>query len=360
MCHAVNVSADELAERVFNATIQTLELYGIYLGKRLGLYQALKAHGAMTPAGLATTAGIAERYAREWLEQQAVAGFIQVDGGNGDARTRRYRLPDEHIRVLAEDEHPAHVSPFAQMVVGIAGALPQVVEAYRSGSGVAYEQYGADFRHGQGGINRPAFVHDLTGAWLPAVSDLHARLSTTPGSRIADVGCGEGWSTIALAQAYGQAEVIGYDLDQASVTEAAANAKAKGVSARFECKDAARMADDGPFDLILVLETLHDMSRPAAALTALRQALKPDGAVIVADERVSESFVAPGDAVERMMYGWSVSHCLPVAMADQPSEATGTAIRPETVQRCAQTAGFDSFEILPIENDLFRFYRLQG
>lgn len=360
MCHTAKPSEDKLAERLFNATIQTLELYGVYLGKRLGLYTTLRDKGALTPPELAAAAGIAERYAQEWLEQQAVAGFLLVEDGNGDARKRRYGLPEAHEGVLAEDDNPAHVAPFAQMVVGIAGALPQVVEAYRSGAGVPYENYGADFRHGQGGINRPAFVHDLTGDWLPKVKDLHAHLSTTPGARIADVGCGEGWSTIALARSYDKAEVIGYDLDEASVRDAARNADAHGVRARFECKNAAAMAEDGPFDLILLLEALHDMSQPTAVLDSLRRALTTDGSVVIADERVAESFVAPGDEVERMMYGWSIVHCLPSALAEQPSAAIGTAIRPDTVRACAEGAGYNRFEILPIENDLFRFYRLQA
>jgi hypothetical protein len=74
--------------------------------------------------------------------------------------------------------------------------------------------------------------------------------------------------------------------------------------------------------------------------------------------RVAESFTAPGDDVERLMYGWSVLHCLPVGMSEQPSAATGTVMRPETLKRCALDAGFREVEVLPIENDFWRFYRL--
>lgn len=223
-----------------------------------------------------------------------------------------------------------------------------------------YHAYGHSFRDGQAGINKPAFLHDLTAQWLPAVTDLHDRLrKATPAARIADVGCGAGWSTIALAQAYPQAHVAGYDLDAASIADAQRNAVARGIDVRFARADAAALAAEGPFDLILVLEALHDMSDPAKVLAALRSALVSDGSVIVADERVAERFTAPGDAIERMMYGWSVSHCLLVAMSEQPSAATGTAIRPETVRACAAEAGLKQVEILPIENDLFRFYRLR-
>jgi 2-polyprenyl-3-methyl-5-hydroxy-6-metoxy-1,4-benzoquinol methylase len=357
---APSFSEEALSDRLFQATIQTMELFGVYLGKRLGLYGALHARGPLTVGGLAAAAGIAERYAREWLEQQAVAGFVAVDDAAKPADERRYRLPAEHVGVLVDPDHPAHVAPFAEMAAGVGGALQQVIEAYRTGRGVPYEAYGSAFVSGQGGINRPAFRRDLTGAWLPAVPDLHRRLQAEPAARVADVGCGVGWSTLALARAYPRASVVGYDLDAASVAEARRRAAADGLSVRFEQQGAEAVGADGPFDLIVVLEALHDMARPTRALAAFRAALAPGGSVLVADERVADDFTAPGDAVERMMYGWSIVHCLPVAMAEQPSEAIGTAIRAATVRRCASDAGFARCEVLDVDNQLFRFYRLRA
>lgn len=358
MCHTTISRQDALTERLFQGTVHTLELFGVYLGKRLGLYRVLAEQGGLTTSELSERAAIAPRYAREWLEQQAVAGLLTVDDAAAEADTRRYTLPADYCGVLAEDDHAAHVAPFAEMLVGIAGALPRVVEAYRSGDGVAYAHYGSDFRAGQGGINRPAFSTELTGAWLSALPDIEARLRTAPGARVADVGCGEGWSTIALARAYPEAEVIGYDLDEASIVAARRNARQAGVDVPFVLGDAAELSSDRPFDLIVLLEALHDMSRPVAALRALGGVLDRRGALLVADERVAERFVAPGDEIERMMYGWSISHCLPVAMADTPTAAIGTAIRPATVKRCAIEAGLPRVEVLPVDNDLFRFYRL--
>lgn len=360
MCQ-LHLPQDAISERLFHATIQTLELYGVYLGRTLGLYKALHQHGPLNARQLASTAAIAPRYAREWLEQQAVAGFLTVDqpAVEDDPDTRTFRLPPEYAGVLVNADDPAHVAPFAQMVVGIAGVLPEVVTAYRTGSGVPYEHYGPDFRHGQSGINRPAFLHDLAHDWLPALPVLHEKLRSGAPVRIADVGCGGGWATIGLAQIYPNAEVCGYDLDTASIADAVRHASEKGVNARFEVSDAAALASKGPFDLVLLLETLHDLSRPVEVLSALRAALAPDGVIFIADERVAETFAAPAGEIERMMYGWSISHCLPVSMADQPSAAIGTAIRPGIVQRLAAEAGMGSCRVLPVENTLFRFYELR-
>jgi 2-polyprenyl-3-methyl-5-hydroxy-6-metoxy-1,4-benzoquinol methylase len=263
------------------------------------------------------------------------------------------------MNVLAADDHPSHFAPMAQMVAGVGGALERVVNAYRSGGGVAYPHFGAAFRAGQAGINRPAYLSDLVSRWIPALPDLHSALTSTP-MRVADVGCGAGWSTLAMARAFPKADVVGLDADPASVYDAQRNAAAHGVAGRFDLRAADTLPDDGPFDLVLVLEALHDMARPDEALRAIRQALAPGGSVIVADEKVGDHFHAPGDDLERLMYGWSIVHCLPVGMADQPSAAIGTVIRADTVQALATAAGLPRVEIVPVDGGFFRLYRLRA
>jgi hypothetical protein len=351
---------DALTERLFAGTIGALELFSIYLGTELGLYQALAGHGPLSPAGLAERAGIAPRYAREWLEQQAVAGQLEVDDPGASGDERRFRLADEHARVLVDPDDPAHVAPFAHMLVGIGGVLTKVADAYRSGAGVPYHEYGAAFRHGQGHINRPAFRGELPTEWLAAMPDVVARLETARPARVADVGCGQGFSTIAVAQAYLDAHVDGLDADYASIADGRAHAHDAGLDGRvrFLCADASELADHGSYDLVLLLEALHDLSRPVDALRAARRALTPGGVVLVVDEKVAESFTAPGDEVERMMYGWSVTHCLPTQLAEQPSAALGTAMRSSTVRELVAEAGFDRVEVLPVDNDFFNLYRL--
>ncbi len=346
-----------LDQRVLDATTGALELFGIYLGDRLGLYDALRRHGASTFAELADTAGIAPRYAREWLEQQAVAGVLTVDDVTAGAEVRRYTLPEAHVGVVADPVALDHVAPLARMVVGIASVLDEVVVAYRTGTGVPFSRYGADLRAGQGGVNRPAFTSALVEEWLPALGAAAQRLAT--GGRLADLGCGQGWSTLAVARAYPSAEVWGFDSDPASITDARAAADEHGATVRFECSDAATLAAAGPFDVVLLLEALHDLARPVDVLAAARAALGPDGALLVADEAVAASFTAPGDDLERMMYGWSITHCLPAAMAEQPSAAIGTVIREDTVRTLAQQAGFGHVDVLDVDGGFFRLYALR-
>jgi SAM-dependent methyltransferase len=353
---------DTLAERLFGAALGALELHSVYLGTELGLYRALEERGPLVPDELAETAGIAPRYAREWLEQQAVAGLIEVEDTGASPAERRYALAADQARVLVDHDDAAHLAPFAHMLAGIARALPQVVEAYRSGGGVPYEAYGRDFRHGQGHINRPTFTHELPCDWLAAMPDVVARLETGRPARVADVGCGQGWSTIAVAQEFLYAQVDGLDLDPGSIADARRHADEAGLNGRlrFLQGDAAGLSEHGPYDLILLLEALHDLARPVEALSAARSALAEGGTVLVVDERVADRFTAPGDDVERMMYGWSVVHCLPSSLAEEPSAATGTVMRLDMVRDYAAAAGFADVEVLPVENDFFRLYRLHA
>jgi 2-polyprenyl-3-methyl-5-hydroxy-6-metoxy-1,4-benzoquinol methylase len=126
----------------------------------------------------------------------------------------------------------------------------------------------------------------------------------------------------------------------------------------FACRDGADPALAGRYDLVTLFETLHDMAHPVDVLRAARQLLTPGGAVLVADELVAETFVAPGDDLDRFNYGWSALHCLPVAMVEADAAGTGTVIRPDTVRRYAHDAGFTTVTILPVRHDIWRFYRL--
>jgi SAM-dependent methyltransferase len=351
---------DALVGRLFEAALGTFDVFSVYLGDKLGLYKALDQLGSATSTQLASATGTDERYIREWLEQQAATGILDAENPEAEATARRFTLPAGHREVLLEQQSLNYMAALLRLVIGAASPLPAVLQAYRDGSGIPYAAYGADTIEGIAEMNRPLFLNQLGTEWLPAIPDVHARLQADPPARVADVGCGSGWSSIAIARAYPKAQVHGFDLDETSIALARANAEAAGLSDRvnFAVRDAAHPGLAGSFDLVTAFETIHDMANPVDALRKMRALATATGAVIVADERVGETFSAPGNEIERLNYGFSILHCLPACRAESPSAATGTVMRPPTLRRYATEAGFAAVEILPIENDFWRFYRL--
>ena len=348
-----------LVERLFAAAIDTLEIASVHLGGRLGFYRALADSGDATPAELAARTGTIERYVREWLEQQAVAGFLSVDNPDAEANERRYGLPAAHRSVFVDEEDLNYLTPLATLTIGVLGPMDALLDVYRGGGGVPYEAYGADTRDGIGALNRTMFVNQLAD-WLTSIPEVDARLRAQPPARVADLACGTAWSSIAIARAYPEVTVDAIDIDPASIETARANVAAAGLTdrARPIVQDASKPELAGRYDLVTIFEALHDMNHPVEALRAARNMLAENGSVVIADERVAEHFIAPGDELERLNYGWSVMHCLAVGMLDEDSAGTGTAIRPETVRAYASEAGFGQVDVLPIEHDFWRFYRL--
>ena len=353
----IEAAVEALVGRIFEAGVGTMELVTIQLGKELGLYDVLAGETAVTSTELATKAGIHPRYAREWLEQQAVAGLLDVDDAHAEPAQRRYSLPPATVAVLVDEHSPAHLAPFGAFTVSLGQTFPQVLAAYRSGGGVSFGEFGLRLRDGQAALNRPQFETSLGGWIQTGLPDIHERLATS-GGRIADLGCGCGWSTIALAAAYPAAEIDGIDDDPASIEAARGNGSDAGDQVRFHVRDAAQPQLPGGYDLVCILEALHDMAQPVDALRAARELLAPGGAVLVVDERVADTFAEGiGQPVERFMYSASVVHCLPVGMSSQPSEGTGTVLRTATVRDYAARAGLAT-SVLPVEHDFWRFYRL--
>jgi len=349
--------SDAYAERLLHATLGAFEIISVCLGERLGYYRALAEHGAMTPVQLAARTGTAERYAREWLEQQAVSDLLLVEGAGED---RAYSLGPGAREVLADESSLTYLAPIGRLFPAVGAVFPALLEAYRTGGGVPWEQLGADAREAQAALNRPWFEQRLGPALrdLPEVDGVLSR----PGARILDVGCGGAWSTVALARAYPHATAVGVDVDSATVEMAREQVAAAGLADRVEIRlaDAAQLAGaDGSFDAAFAFECVHDMSDPVGVLAAVRRAVRPDGAVVVMDEAVAEDFTAPGDDLERFMYGASILICLPDGLSRTPSAATGTVMRRSTLDRYATAAGFRGTQVLPVDDfSFFRFYRL--
>ncbi len=351
---------EALANALFAASLATLERFAVHIGDRRGYYDALVTGGPATSTDLATRTATSERYAREWLEQQATAGILDVID-TGDAHTRTFILPEGHIHVLTDRDNPAYMTPMVRMTVGMVSPLAALIEAFRTGGGVPYPDYGADTREGIADMNRVMFINELVTQWMPALPDIVRRLNDQgKPARVADIGCGTGWSSISIAQGFPHAQVDGFDVDEASIEKARSNAASIGVGDRvsFHLRNASDPQLAGTYDLACAFECIHDMADPVGALSAMRRLVGDGGTVLIADERVADQFGAIGDDIERIMYGFSVLHCLPVGMADAPSAGTGTVMRTDTRRDYAAAAGFQQLDVLPIDNMFWRFYRL--
>lgn len=360
-------ATDAFVERFFSAVLGTQFVQAAYLGDRLGWYRALAASDGLTSVELATRTATAERYAREWLEHQAVCGVLTVnDAGDTDTapQQRRFSLPSGHAEVLTGEESLNYLMPLGRMTVGLGKHMDALLRAYRTGGGVSWSEFGEDPREAQGAQNRPMFMRALGNDYLPRVPEVHTALAA--GGRVADVGCGLGWSSIGIALAYPGVTVDGFDVDGPSVDAARRNAHEAGVSdrVRFHHTDATAvdaattLPEEQTYDLVTAFECVHDLPDPVSFLVTMRRLAGDAGTVLVMDERVAETFTAPGDETEQLMYGFSLMCCLADGLSHEHSEATGTVMRPSVLEGYARRAGFAGIEVLPIEDDFFRFYRL--
>ncbi|GAA4731847.1 class I SAM-dependent methyltransferase [Modestobacter marinus] len=359
---------DDLPDRLLAALLGAYEVAAVALGDRLGWYRSLADGGPATAAELAARTDSDARYAREWLEHQAVSGYLDVADVHADPESRRYPLPDAHRAVLVDELDPGHMTPLARFTSAVVRGVPALTQVYRGRRTLSWADLGDEVRDAQAAANRPLFLGPLVDELLPAVPGLDAALSA--GGRVADIGCGHGWSAIGIARRWPQARVDGFDVDPPSVARAHQHAEAAGVADRvsFRTDDVAVLVDDpegpgqldGAFDLVAAFECVHDLPQPVPVLRAMRRMVRPGGTVLVMDEAVAEEFTVPGSEVERLMYGYSLFCCLPDGRAHEPSVATGTVMRPGTLRTYARAAGFADVEVLPLDNDFFRFYRLVG
>ena len=344
---------EAMVEKVFASVLGGMEVLSIALGDRLGFY-ALLAEGPLTADDLAARAGTAPRWTREWLEQQAVVGYLTVTDG-------RFTLVPGAAETLAQPEALTTMAPAARMVAAAGAQWTRIADQARTGAGLGWREYGPDMFESQPDLNRPSLEQLLPDRWLAqALPDVHRRLAAGERLLVADIGCGGGWAGIGLARRWPSATVHAYDVDGPSVELARSNVERAGLADRVTVheQDIAAEPPVQTYDLAVAVECIHDMPRPVPVLEAMRRMVGEDGHVLVIDEKVADEFAPPGDEVEQLMYGYSILICLPDGMSGADSAATGTVIRRSTMQRYAREAGFADVEVLPVDHDLWRFYAL--
>ena len=344
---------DKLAERIINETNSSISCLTLYLGHKLDLFNSLRKEGPITSEELSKKTKYSERYLREWLECMTANGYIDYD-----PPTKKFSISEEHARVLCDRDSIAYTIPFVYWTPVLSLAMDKLLEAFKTGEGVPYSAYGKEVLYAQGEGNRPMFVNDIT-RWISSMPDIENRLKSE-GGRILDVGCGDGWASIALSKSFPLVKIDAIDVDLSSINNASKNIKEAGLSDRISAHASPieKVPLKEKYDLVMTFESVHDMAYPIDALRKMKEMVSENGAVLVGDVKMKEKVEEKNDFAGRLYYNFSVLMCLPQSMEYPNSKATGAAMTPSTFRNYAKEAGFSKIDTLPIEHFMWQFYRL--
>lgn len=306
----------------------------IVVGDKLGLYKAMAGAGPITSAGLAAKTGTHERYVREWLAAQAAGGFVEYD-----AASRRYTLPPEQAMALADENSPVFLPGAFYVVAACLKDEAKIAEAFRTGRGVGWHEHDSYLYTGTERFFRPNYRMHLIADWIPALSDVEARL--TAGARVADIGCGLGTSTVLMAQAFPRSIFVGFDYHPGSIEMAREAARRAGVSDRvtFEVAKAKEFSGKA-YDFVTFFDCLHDMGDPEGAAKHVREALAPDGVWMIvepyANDKIEENF----NPIGRAFYAASTMLCTPASLSQEVGLGLGAQAGEARLKEILLSAGF--------------------
>jgi SAM-dependent methyltransferase len=307
----------------------------VRLGLRLGLFTALHEQGPATAAELAKRAGgLTERYVREWAMAQAASGYVDYDAATG-----AFSLSPEQAMVFAETESPVYLAGAFDIVAAMIESEPKVENSFRTGAGVRWGDSAGCLFCATGAFFRPGYVNNIVQNWLPALDGVEAKLKA--GAKVADVGCGVGFSTLLMAEAFPRSSFVGFDFHAPSVEEARGHAQAHGLGdrVRFEVATAKEIAEDG-FDLVTVYDCLHDMGDPRGCARHMRAILKADGTWMIVEPIAGDRPEENLNPVGRLYYNASTMICVPTSLDQEVGEGLGAQAGEAKLAEVVRDGGF--------------------
>lgn len=327
----------------------------IHLGDRLGLYRAMAGAGPMDAAGLAARTGLHERWLLEWLRGQAAAGLLETPDGEC------FELPREAGPVLAEEEtSPWFAAGAFEGGVVHPEVLDRLAEAFRTGIGLSYDDLGPSAAHRVERMLGPWTRLTLVPMILPALEGVEERLRA--GARVADVGCGAGLALLAMARAFPASRFDGYDPSRHAIERAGQKLAESGLAnAAFHLAPAADLPAEPTYELVLTLDCIHDMPRPAEAIAAIRRAITPDGTWLIKDIRSAPTWEDKRrNPMLAMMYASSVSTCMSSALSEPGGAGLGTlGFDPQLAEAMCREAGFTRFRVHDFEDPANLYYEVR-
>lgn len=343
---------EELAFRVVGDMGGAFTMALGYIGDRLGIFKAMSDAGPLTSVELAEKTRLNERYVREWAKAMVAGEYIDYE-----PESDKYVMTDEQAFVLANEDSPMFMGGAFHFTTPSIWKVPEVMNAFENGGGVPYSELPDDIPEAIERFFRPGYIHFLTQEWLPAVEGLKEKLEA--GATVADVGCGCGQSTVAMAKAYPKSKILGIDNDAKSIERARKLAQENQVSnAEFLCAPAEEIADEQKYDLICSFDCIHDMIDPLGTLKAIREALAEEGVYFWSEPNASDKPHENRNPVGRVFSSISPLHCMTVSLA-HGGEGLGTVIGEAGAHELSKRAGFSIFEKLPIENPFNQFFALR-
>jgi ubiquinone/menaquinone biosynthesis C-methylase UbiE len=314
----------------------TVAAGNVVVGDRLGLYRALSA-GPLRPEELAARTVTAPRYVEEWLRGQAAGGYVQYD-----AETGRYWMTDEQAFALTDPDGPVFAPGAFELALGTLRAQDRITEAFRTGEGVGWHEHDQDVFSGCERIFRPGYAGNLTTSWLPALDGVIDKLEL--GARVADIGCGDGASTVLMAQSFPASAFAGSDYHRESVDQARKRSADAGLNGQvtFEVASARDFGGTG-YDLVTTFDRLHDLGDPLRAARHIRQALAPDGTWMIVEPYAGDKVADNLNPVGRLYYSFSSFLCVPNALSQVGGYSLGAQAGEEVISRLAHDAGFTRF-----------------
>ncbi len=306
-------------------------------GDRLGLWKGMAGAGPLTPADLAARTSTAERYVREWLCAMAAAEYVTYDAASG-----RFTLPDEHVPVLADESTPATVLGGLQSISVFFKDEAKLVDAFRSGKGVAWGDHHPDLFQGTERFFRPGYQAHLVAEWIPALDGVDAKLRR--GARVADVACGHGVTTLLMAKAYPGSTFVGFDFHAPSIERARRLAAEEGLADRvsFEVATAKTFPGTG-YDLVSIFDSLHDMGDPVGAAAHVRQALAPDGTWLLVEPFAHDRIEDNLNPIGRIFYAASSFICTPASLSQEVGLGLGAQAGEARLRDVVTQGGFGHF-----------------
>jgi SAM-dependent methyltransferase len=324
---------EQFAHQVIGDMGAAMSAVLIRIGDRLGLYRALADGSPVTSVELAEKTRLAERYVREWLHNQAAAGWVTYDPGPST-----FTLPAEHALLLADDNSPSYMLGGFDVVASAWADEETLTEAFRTGNGIGWHQHDTRLFTGTERFFRPGYQANLVSSWLPATDGVVEGLHR--GIAVADVGCGFGAATLLLATAYPNSTVVGFDYHDASIAAARARAADAGVGSNVAFEVAAATDFPGRYDLICMFDCLHDMGDPVGAARHVRQALRPDGVLLLVEPAAADHPQDNHHALGRLFYACSTAICMPGSLAQDGQAGLGNQTGTRRLTEILTDAGF--------------------